>query len=350
MPTAASDPGNALAYFIGGHPVTVAQAQRMPIDMRTGAPTPVGQQYGNLVAGFVGGMGEVPRPGITAYHGSPHSFDRFDISKIGTGEGAQAYGHGLYFAGNEDVARSYRDSLSNGQLYVDGKKVGEAGELGNDPVANAAQVLLLHGRDPVAAKAGVQAGIDRQAAGGYGYSRSLGNAIIKQIDRLADANVELRPGGNMYQVQLNVDPDRLLDYDKPISQQSPQVQEAFGYRKPPMSDDEFNSHIADLRQAGRDGEADWEIANRNYHTSRGAMVPSQVYDLTNPSVIADLQQRGIPGIKYLDQGSRGAGEGSHNYVMFSDDTINILKKYGLAGLLAGGLGAGAVMPGQQSNQ
>ncbi|CAB4145377.1 hypothetical protein UFOVP473_1, partial [uncultured Caudovirales phage] len=43
--------------------------------------------------------------GITAYHGSPHSFDRFSLDKIGTGEGAQAYGHGLYFAQSEDVAK-----------------------------------------------------------------------------------------------------------------------------------------------------------------------------------------------------------------------------------------------------
>jgi GNAT superfamily N-acetyltransferase len=34
------------------------------------------------------------KPGIRAYHGSPHDFERFDSSKIGTGEGAQAYGHG----------------------------------------------------------------------------------------------------------------------------------------------------------------------------------------------------------------------------------------------------------------
>ena len=36
----------------------------------------------------------------TVWHGSPHKFYAFDASKIGTGEGAQAYGHGLYFAGN----------------------------------------------------------------------------------------------------------------------------------------------------------------------------------------------------------------------------------------------------------
>ncbi len=60
--------------------------------------------------GATGGLSDF----ITAYHGSPHDFDRFDLSKIGTGEGAQAYGHGLYFAENEGVAKGYRDTLSAG--------------------------------------------------------------------------------------------------------------------------------------------------------------------------------------------------------------------------------------------
>src|SRR5215471_20243846 len=42
--------------------------------------------------------------GIRAYHSSPHDFDRFDMSKIGTGEGAQVYGQGLYFAENPAVS------------------------------------------------------------------------------------------------------------------------------------------------------------------------------------------------------------------------------------------------------
>lgn len=49
-----------------------------------------------------------PGEGIIVFHGSPYVFDRFDFSKIGTGEGAQAYGYGLYFAEAEGVARSYR--------------------------------------------------------------------------------------------------------------------------------------------------------------------------------------------------------------------------------------------------
>ena len=45
---------------------------------------------------------------------------------------------------------------------------------------------------------------------------------------------------------------------------------------------------------------------------------------------------GIPGIKYLDQGSRAAGQGSSNYVVFNDKLIDILRKYGLAGAAATG--------------
>ena len=45
--------------------------------------------------------------------GEPSALGLFDANKIGTGEGAQAYGHGLYFAESEDVARGYRDSLAS---------------------------------------------------------------------------------------------------------------------------------------------------------------------------------------------------------------------------------------------
>jgi hypothetical protein len=52
-------------------------------------------------------------PSMKAFHGSPHDFDKFSTAQIGTGEGAQAYGHGLYFAESEDVARGYRNTLSD---------------------------------------------------------------------------------------------------------------------------------------------------------------------------------------------------------------------------------------------
>src|SRR5690606_34436898 len=47
-----------------------------------------------------------------------------------------------------------------------------------------------------------------------------------------------------------------------------------------------------------------------------------------PEAAAALREAGIPGIRYLDQGSRAAGEGSYNYVVFDDSIIEIVAKDG----------------------
>ena len=48
----------------------------------------------------------------SAWHGSPHDFDTFDLGAIGTGEGNQAHGWGLYFAKDKKVSKQYKDVLS----------------------------------------------------------------------------------------------------------------------------------------------------------------------------------------------------------------------------------------------
>ena len=48
----------------------------------------------------------------SAWHGSPHDFDEFDLGAIGTGEGNQAHGWGLYFAKDKKVSDLYRRELS----------------------------------------------------------------------------------------------------------------------------------------------------------------------------------------------------------------------------------------------
>ena len=50
-----------------------------------------------------------------AWHGSPHDFDEFDLGAIGTGEGNQAHGWGLYFAKDKKVSKLYKDVLSKAQ-------------------------------------------------------------------------------------------------------------------------------------------------------------------------------------------------------------------------------------------
>jgi len=85
---------------------TTARMGGDAVAARMNQPGPMPTVYSNPIPGAASG------DGIRAYHGSPHDFDRFSLDAIGTGEGAQAYGHGLYFAESEDVARSYRDALA----------------------------------------------------------------------------------------------------------------------------------------------------------------------------------------------------------------------------------------------
>ena len=47
-----------------------------------------------------------------AWHGTPHDYDIPSLDAIGTGEGTQAHGWGLYYAKNREVAEHYREWLS----------------------------------------------------------------------------------------------------------------------------------------------------------------------------------------------------------------------------------------------
>lgn len=51
----------------------------------------------------------------SAWHGSPHDFDEFDLGAIGTGEGNQVHGWGLYFAKDKKVSKLYKEVLSKEQ-------------------------------------------------------------------------------------------------------------------------------------------------------------------------------------------------------------------------------------------
>lgn len=64
----------------------------------------------------------------SAYHGTPHKFDEFSLDAIGTGEGAQAHGWGLYFAENKNVSEGYRktltgDEFNNEQYYYNNELI-----------------------------------------------------------------------------------------------------------------------------------------------------------------------------------------------------------------------------------
>lgn len=256
--------------------------------------------------------------GIRAYHGSPHDFDRFSMDKIGTGEGAQAYGHGLYFAESEGVARSYRDQLS--PAMIDGREVDYGA--GSDLAAS----WFTAFNDRVKAADYLQRQIDNPP-------KSIPNLRpLEEIAAMRDAISLLRsdapigktaPAGKMYEVEVNANPEDFLDWDAPLSAQPQGVREVMGPR------------VDALRAVGAGlpedpiGEALWRAAHPQGgfdKTDFSRSVPEQATER--------LREAGIPGIRYLDAGSRGAGAGSRNYVVFDENLISIVRKYGIAGAAA----------------
>ena len=328
-------------------------------------------------AGGAAASAPEPKPGIIAYHGSPHSFDQFDLSKIGTGEGAQAYGHGLYFAENEGIAKSYRDQMRGQgvQLRSTIENALPDKSFTQSDLGAIYSAAMNGNKDPISAAREVQGRLPHLRDGSF-----MGPPTPNQT-KLADAITELRQQaqGSMYQVQIAANPDHFLDWDKPLSEQHPVVQDAIKTNATSSSDPSLLGPIRRHAQALEAG---------NYDSIPGDTAYKLVGGYANPAEASQkLREAGIPGIKYLDNDSRGSisqidavkrsiaiadkwakndpeankaadalrkelsdlqASQSRNYVMFSDKNINILKKYGIGGLVAGAGGAAALGQGDQA--
>lgn len=264
--------------------------------------------------------GKEARAGIRAYHGSPHDFDRFDINKIGTGEGAQAYGHGLYFAEAEPVARQYRDSLidrASNSRTAQGAAERNFGSGPDEAIANLEGQLRS-----------VRQSLDRHPnSPGAEHMRDMEKMYVGALDLVKGG---YRPGGRMYEVNINAKPEQFLDWDKPLAQQ-PDVLSKLQGAGVFTGTKKFNDWEA-LVGPGGTYVNPADAAQRAYiaaQQAHGAGAASNTF-----------RDAGIPGIRYLDQGSRGTGTGTSNYVVFNDSLIDILRKYGLAGAAATGAAGG----------
>jgi hypothetical protein len=168
---------------------------------------------------------------MTVFHGSPHKFDKFDMGKVGTGEGNQAYGHGLYFAENPKVAQEYA-------------KLGQTG-------------------------------------------------VTYKVD-LPDQQVS-----------------KMLDWDKPLSQQPESVKRLVESRPEIKKKLDFMTSFLGKEPSG---SAIYTAL------AGGPQLPSAA------AASKTLRELGVPGVKYLDQGSRGSGSGTRNFVVFDDGVPKILGR------------------------
>lgn len=310
------------------------------------APTAgvAGRMAGAVPRGALGSGGSdmVTKPkGITAYHGSPHDFDKFSLDKIGTGEGAQAYGHGLYFAESEGVARNYRDALSDGFALQrpDGTKASIP-----DSMRDVAADARDFGGDLSALSESYRkslAEMDPTNAWDRMSEPMLRRKLAAVEDWLASGAQPVNPG-RMYEVRINAEPERFLDWDKPLYDQSELVRNAMEqFRTVPGAQDLWS--IRGHLRTGLNGET---AVN---HLAKILGGPE--------NVSSKLKEAGVPGVRYRDAGSRWNGQTSYNdptrnYVVFDDSLIDITRKYAnpetaaLPGLMSFGSEPGGLLAGE----
>lgn len=254
-----------------------------------------------------------------AYHGSPYKFDKFTTDAMGTGEGQQAYGWGLYFAGNEAVAKYYREALSSPARSVQ-KKAMEEYDQGVDPQEAADLLFARTDLSPIERKL-LESLRDNDWLGFDYPHQAVKAAMTKDFASRFDPTPELvavvedakKRSGALYKVNLKPEEHEYLDWDKPLHQQSPQVMEALSA----LFGDDFS--LADISG----GSAYHRLMDMvdDDRESRGAKIGSVVD--AKKAVSRMLNAHGVRGIKYFDGASRKRGEGHRNYVIFDDADVVI---------------------------
>ena len=295
-----------------------------PVEVPGGVASPL-KRAADAVGGAV-------KKGIKAFHASPHDFDQFSSAKIGTGEGNQSYLRGLYMAESPEVSGMGGEYWKTFTSKMANK---------TSPEGFANQFLMDSGGDKAAAIARAQSTLDHVTNKPFPnlYTAEQRAAQQQNIDGAIALLKSDKPlGAKVYEVNIDADPEDFLDWDAPLSQQSEKVRQKLpAYLQPQEGESMGNS----LRRIRIDEDPE-----------------------------ESLRAAGIQGIKYFDEGSRGPSfrvgllkdriarekaqglpfdhwqqeldalektQPTRNYVVFDDKLISIVKKYGIAAALSGGL-------------
>jgi len=301
---------------------------------------------------FEAGNAVITEPGVTfsiaALHASPHSFRKFDTAFMGKGEGAQAYGWGLYFAENPKVNRSYMNQFAQDKATWKFREVETAAieEMQRALVGSflpkdalpeakedASDIAWSVLGDLVDAARGSMTVLDivmelhdeidtnRKYAETYPQEREkleqLEGFMLSLLDHLDE--IEARPGmPSNYKVELNVENSELLgwDYvdetvlallkDSPVEEVRYALERAerrADYRGENVSGKDVYQELFDAFWDGEDG------------TKQEAQKAASV----------SLLSSDIKGIRYADGFSRRKAEEeqTYNYVIFDGNDIKI---------------------------
>lgn len=301
---------------------------------------------------FEAGNAVITEPGVTfsiaALHASPHSFRKFDTAFMGKGEGAQAYGWGLYFAQNPEVNRSYMNQFAQDKATWRFREL-EASNV--DDMARGLRDRIVFPKHVNRFEPGVLDAVYSvlgdlsDARGDKGKIEAIKEELREDIrinegysdqypqaKRQADAEniayqylldhldeIEVRPGmPSNYRVELNVEDSELLgwDYvdetvlallkDSPVEEVRYALERAerrADYRGENVSGKDVYQELFDAFWDGEDG------------TKQEAQKAASV----------SLLSSDIKGIRYADGYTRGKveEEQTYNYVIFDGNDIKI---------------------------
>lgn len=275
---------------------------------------------------------------IRAYHGTPHKVDKFTTDRVGTGEGAQAYGWGLYFAQHPEVATEYKEKLSGKQSagqYVWRGKEYDSTDFRN-PVRHAL-ALAFHQGKRVAISVAKEGLKDAQAGKPYALENGGVDYYTKMLEVAQDIaskrEVAFNPG-KLYTVELLPEHEEFMDWDRPISEQSDAVKAAVRKLDPNFL------KAQELLAEGMKPKAVAEKLGMNVMDvagGLGGMFYERIAGVSRDQAESKkaslaLLEGGIPGIRYLDQGSRNGPSkgyiyGKDGYYWVDDGTGATHKRF-----------------------
>ena len=294
----------------------------------------------------------ITEPGVTfsiaALHASPHSFRKFDTAFMGKGEGAQAYGWGLYFAENPKVNRSYMNQFAQDKATWKFREV-ETGVievmqrslvgsfLPKDALPeakeDASDIAWSVLGDLVDAARGSMTVLDivmelhdeidtnRKYAETYPQEREkleqLEGFMLSLLDHLDE--IEVRTGmPSNYRVELNVEDSELMGWDYvdetvlALLKDSPVEEVRYALERAERRADDRGENVSgkDVYQELFDAFWDGEDGTRQ-EAQKAASV--------------SLLSSDIKGIRYADGYTRGKAEEeqTYNYVIFNEKYIKI---------------------------
>lgn len=272
---------------------------------------------------------------VPFYHGSKHEFVAFDVSKQGTGEGSQARGAGVYVGEQRQTGEYYRNTTVaderaaieyDGKTYFNGEDSSFGGPQTNGVGWEALHAIKQQGGDRAKAVEAFTQLADREA--GITPSRGLEGYYRAVADFAATVDpAKVKPmGGYLYSGRIKREHyDQMLDWDAPLKDQPPAVQkfmQGLGQEKLGM----LVNHGVPLKDYS---VLDRKIGGDLYEGLAGQNVRSAGEGSDHAAASsARLKEAGIPGLKYLDAGSRVAGKGTRNMVLFDPAIAEITGREG----------------------